>query len=328
MTNTDIVVAWVNGQDAEHAAKRETYLAAGPAQENLATKARRFSDNEEIRYALRSIFNYAPWVRKVWIVTDDQSPACIDPMMARAYNIEIVDHRVIYRDFEPCLPVFNSLAIETMLWRIPGLAEQFIYFNDDMMLVAPTKETDFFRNGKVVLRGSWSDHTDRPVSFHGENQQQAARLFGHDLKHFFSVPHVPYAMLRTAMAEAFEAFAPAFETNMAFRFRSRSQFWPIAVNAYQAMRSGRAVGFVGKSDWRHFPVKFCRTATAEELVERLAVIRDHKTKMTCINYFEAVAEKVPDALDYISQATGPRAPFEAGEPMRPGVESGMAQASA
>ena len=32
------------------------------------------------------------------------------------------------------LPLFNSHAIEAWLHRIPGLAEQFVYFNDDFML--------------------------------------------------------------------------------------------------------------------------------------------------------------------------------------------------
>jgi len=41
------------------------------------------------------------------------------------------------------------LAIETMLWRIEGLADRFLYFKDDMMLVGPVKPADFFsRVGK------------------------------------------------------------------------------------------------------------------------------------------------------------------------------------
>jgi hypothetical protein len=310
LADTDIVIAWVSGADSQHQKKRAQYLASGPAPETLATKARRFSDNEEIRFNLRSVRNHAPWVRRIWLITDDQFPDCIDRDIARRHNIEVIDHRDIYRGYEGFLPVFNSLAIETMLWRIPGLAEQFIYCNDDMIFAAPTRESDFFRDGKVVLRGTWADLTDKPVSFHNANQVAAAQMFGYDLTNFFGTPHVHYPMLRSVMEEAFAEFRPEFERNMAFRFRDRSQFWPISVHGYLAMRTDRAIGYVGKADYKHFSVNFCKTATPEQLLGRLELIRRHKVKMTCINYFEAVEAKVPDAVRYLSEAAGPAAEFE------------------
>src|SRR5687767_6483452 len=143
----DVVVAWVDGRDRKHRAKRRRYLAdpgGDTKPERMAVKAQRFSDNDEIRYCLRSIHNYAPWVRTIWLVTDDQVPASIARRRAERYNIRIVDHREIFRGYEQLLPTFNSLAIETMLWRIEGLADRFLYFNDDMMLVGPVKPADFF----------------------------------------------------------------------------------------------------------------------------------------------------------------------------------------
>ena len=78
-------------------------------------------------------------VRTIWLVTDDQVPAAIDRPKAEQENIRIVDHREIFRGYEQFLPTFNSYAIETMLWRIDGLADRFLYFNDDMMLVAQAR---------------------------------------------------------------------------------------------------------------------------------------------------------------------------------------------
>jgi hypothetical protein len=117
----DVVVAWVDGRDPEHRAKRKRYLAdpGGDAKpERAANIERRFSDNDEIRFCLRSIRNYAPWVRTIWLVTDNQVPAAIDRRRAELDNIRIVDHREIFRGYERLLPTFNSLAIESMLWRI------------------------------------------------------------------------------------------------------------------------------------------------------------------------------------------------------------------
>jgi hypothetical protein len=157
----DVVIAWVDGRDPKHRRKRERYLAdpgADDQPEQVASKERRFSDNDEIRFCLRSIRNYAPWVCNIWLVTDNQVPASIDRQLAELDNIRIVDHREIFRGHEELLPTFNSFAIESMLWRIDGLADRFLYFNDDMMLVGPVDSADFFSNeGKVNLRGRWNN---------------------------------------------------------------------------------------------------------------------------------------------------------------------------
>jgi len=90
----DVVIAWVDGRDPKHRAKRKRYVAdpGGDAKpERVATDERRFSDNEEIRFCLRSIRNYAPWVRTIWLVTDDQVPAAIDLRRAEQDNVRIVD---------------------------------------------------------------------------------------------------------------------------------------------------------------------------------------------------------------------------------------------
>ena len=215
-----MVVAWVDGSDRRHRAKRKRYLAdpGGDAKpERMAIDERRFSDNDEIRFCLRSIHNYAPWVRTIWLVTDNQVPAAIDRRRAERDNIRIVDHREIFRGYEQLLPTFNSLAIESMLWRIEGLADRFLYFNDDMMLVGPVEPTDFFSNdGKVNLRGRWSnwkEQLERGNSFHGSNKLLGAEMLGYTPEHFFSSAHAIYPLLRPAMEELFEEFKPAFLAN-------------------------------------------------------------------------------------------------------------------
>jgi hypothetical protein len=101
----DVVIAWVDGRDPQHRRKRQRYLAdpgADEQPEQVASKERRFSDNDEIRLCLRSIRNYAPWVRSIWLVTDDQVPASIDRQQAELDNIRIVDHRQIFRATSNC----------------------------------------------------------------------------------------------------------------------------------------------------------------------------------------------------------------------------------
>ena len=61
---------------------------------------------------------YAPWVRKIWIVTNGQHPTWVDESN---YHIEVVPHDRIF-PIQEHLPTFNSRAIESHLHQIPGLA--------------------------------------------------------------------------------------------------------------------------------------------------------------------------------------------------------------
>jgi hypothetical protein len=316
----DVVIAWVDGRDPKHRAKRKRYLAdpGGDAKpERVATDDRRFSDNDEIRFCLRSIRNYAPWVRTIWVVTDDQVPAAIDRGKAERDNIRIVDHREIFRGYEHLMPTFNSRAIESMLWRIEGLADRFVYLNDDMMLVGPVEPTDFFSNdGKVILRGRWSnwnEQLDRGNSFNGGGKLLGAKMLGYTPELFFSSNHMNYPLLRPAMEELFEEFKPAFLANAGYRFRNRNQFWPISAHDHLLLNRGGA-RVVKPRNSAHFSVRYCLTASPADLEARLKQLADGTMRFACINYLEAVVDKVPDAMRYLSEATGPAAPFE--EPPR------------
>ena len=316
VVDVDVVVAWVDGSDRSHRAKRQRYLAepGGDAKpERVSYEERRFSDNEEIRFCLRSIHNYAPWARTIWLVTDNQVPTAIDRQRAEQYNIRIVDHREIFRSYEHLLPTFNSLAIESMLWRIDGLADHFLYLNDDMMLVGPAEPTDFFSNdGRVNLRGRWTtlqEQLQKGSGFHASNKLLGAELLGYMPEHFLSSAHAIYPLLRPAMEELFYRFKPAFLANAEYRFRSRKQFWPISAHNHLLLKSDRAQ-VVKPRDSAHFSVRYCLTASPDALEVRLEQLTEGTTRMACINYLEAVIAKVPDAMHYLSRATGPAAPFE------------------
>src|SRR5512133_2301550 len=319
----DVVVAWVDGGDPKHRAKRKRYLAdpgGGAKPERVANIERRFSDNDEIRFCLRSIRNYAPWVRTIWLVTDNQVPAAIDRRRAERENIRIVDHREIFRGYEQLLPTFNSYAIESMLWRIEDLADRFLYFNDDMIWVGPVEPTDFFSNdGKVTLRGRWNNWKEQPpeggISFFGRNKLLGAEMLGYTLEHFFGCAHVMYPLLRSAMEELFEEFKPAFLANAAYRFRNRKQFWPISAHDHLLLKSDRA-HVVPPTNWAPFSVRSCRTASPEVLDAQVQQRAGCAMRFACVNYREAVVDTGPDAMRYLSTATGPAARFE-----KPGTDA-------
>ena len=137
MSKIDIVIAWVDGSDEFWQKTR---------QETITTqefKVNQYRDWGLLKYWFRGIETNAPWINKIHFVTWGHLP---DFLNTNHPKINVVKHE----DYIPhqYLPTFSANPIEMNFHRIEGLAEQFIYFNDDMYLINKTEETDFFLNGK------------------------------------------------------------------------------------------------------------------------------------------------------------------------------------
>jgi len=114
--------------------------------------AGRYRDMNEMKYSLRSIEQFAPWIRKIFIVTNGQVPNWLNLNHPR---IELITHDMIFAN-KSHLPVFASPAIESNLHRIPGLSEKFLYFNDDVMLGNEIWPDDFWlMSGSQRVYLSW-----------------------------------------------------------------------------------------------------------------------------------------------------------------------------
>ncbi len=112
----------------------------------------RYRDSGELRYSLRSLVKYAPWIRRIYIVTDNQIPYWLNLETDKLF---VISHDQIFPN-KSHLPVFSSPAIESHLHLIPGLSKQFIYFNDDVLLGAPVLPEDFaLISGVQKLYMSW-----------------------------------------------------------------------------------------------------------------------------------------------------------------------------
>jgi hypothetical protein len=139
-TKIDLVYLWVDGSDENWLAKKNAALVkAGIPPEKSSTSDKRWRDNDELKYSLRSTQKFAPWINHIFIVTDEQIPKWLDMNNSK---ITIVDHKQIIPNDK--LPVFNSVAIELFLWNIPSLSEYFLYANDDTFFGKPIKPSFFF----------------------------------------------------------------------------------------------------------------------------------------------------------------------------------------
>jgi len=143
----DLVYLWVDGSDPVWQAKRSAFMGIPVGNTSVNCKGRH-ANSDELKYSLRSIQKYAPWVRKIFIVTDGQTPSWLDTGNP---NVKIVDVADILPEY--ALPCFNSSVIEYHLHKIPGLAERFLYANDDMFINKPVMPDVFFTaDGFPVVR--------------------------------------------------------------------------------------------------------------------------------------------------------------------------------
>lgn len=136
----DFVISWVDSADPEWQQKKQAY--SGKKVVNSSNGDERFRDYGTLRYLLRSIEKYANWVNHIYLVTDHQRPNWLSTSNPR---LTVIDHQDIIP--AAALPTFNSNAIDFCLDRIPGLSEQFVYFNDDFLINKDVVPTDFFKNG-------------------------------------------------------------------------------------------------------------------------------------------------------------------------------------
>jgi hypothetical protein len=256
----DAVVTWVDGADPAHREKLAAYLRSVGGAPPPTARATRFHDAGEIDWCVASILRHAPWFDRIFVVTDAQRPPFLDriagtPLAAR---IRVVDHRELFAGFERYLPTFNSRAIISLLWRIPGLAERFVYFNDDFSLLRPVREGDFFRDGKVVVRGLWRAQSHRRLgrrvvqalkrlrgaqpdrAGNHDAQELSARLAGF-ADRYYRMFHNPYPMRHSTLREFFETHPALLESNVAHRLRSSAQFKAEVLAAHLEIARGDAV---------------------------------------------------------------------------------------
>lgn len=133
----DFVVTWLDSNDPQWKADYAKYRKIKVKEDKA-----RFRNWDLFKYWFRSIEKYAPWVNKVFIVTNGKFPDWIKPNHPK---LVLVKHS----DYMPndLLPVFNSRPIELYMHKIPGLSEHFVYFNDDCYLNAPVTPEYFFKDG-------------------------------------------------------------------------------------------------------------------------------------------------------------------------------------
>ena len=319
----DFVLTYLDGNDLEWQKERNKYTPGKQADLN----PNRYRNWDNLPYFFRAIEKYAPWVRKVHVVTCGHVPAWLNLDHPK---INIVRHS----DYIPAewLPTFSSRCIDMNLHRIKDLAEHFVYFNDDMFLTAPVKPDDFFVNGlpcdSAILSPQYFKLSYGTNSMHVAPMVGAAVINKHFNKkevmahnwtkwinpkygremirtlqmmpfpHFvgFLMLHLPYSYQKSTYEEVWQVEPEMLATTSSHKFRE-----PIDLNhwifSYWQMVTGqfapRRVSF-GKCYQLH---------TLDDAKAAAAAIRNRKYRVVCLNDavqdgdFDAIVATVNSALE-------------------------------
>ncbi|GAA1260837.1 stealth conserved region 3 domain-containing protein [Arthrobacter pascens] len=140
----DLVFSWVDGSSPEYIAARRARQANAVLGEGDDHEAR-YRQINELKYALRSVYMFAPWIRRIFIATDSAAPE----WLADHPSVTIVRSEEFFAD-PSVLPTHNSQAVECQLHHIDGLSEHFLYSNDDMFFGRPVGPDLFFTPGGIT----------------------------------------------------------------------------------------------------------------------------------------------------------------------------------
>lgn len=191
----DAVIAFVNGDDPLWIADYEQF--SGP---NI--HAKRFRDWGTLKFIFRGIETNMPFVDRIFLAVSRESQV---PEWVNRDKVNVVLHK----DFIPeeYLPAFNSCLIEMFLYRIPGLGEKFIYFNDDVFPVRPVQEKDLFPKGKPAKQMSLHFGAVGDFKQQCKNSCDVARKAAGlpPRPYFYRPQHSVTPLLKSACEEAYNA---------------------------------------------------------------------------------------------------------------------------
>ncbi len=252
----DLVYMWVDGSDPKWREKKLTFTGKISDQTETNTIGRYLSNNE-LKYSLRSAEKHLPWIRKIFIVTDDQKPEWLNTAHPK---IQVIDHKEIMPP--DILPCFNSTVIEYFLYRIPGLAEHFLMANDDFFFNADLSPDFFFsKDGFPIVRlkrkplGKWHYRfrtlTGKEFGQYARKVYQGAlmveRKFG---KYYSGVPHHNVDAYRKSdyRIAVEEVFTESIKKSQHHRIRTSGDFHRSAFSYYTLAIGHAHLKYVGRKE--------------------------------------------------------------------------------
>lgn len=316
----DFVVLWVDGNDPAWQAEKAKYQGGTTDDSNTPN---RFRDWGLMPYWFRAVEKFTPWVRKIHFVTCGHVPEFLNLAHPKL-------HHVKHADFLPAqvLPTFSSHAIELNLHRIPGLAEHFVYFNDDFYIINKIGTERFFKGGlpcdiaAFLYNPSWSQwyrrikNNLRIINRHFDKKEVMARYhdkwfdksygskarWNYILKPYgkfitLRTPHNAQPYLKTTFEEVWAAAGKELTATSVNRFRALDDYTPELFRTWQICR-GNFEPYNTYSDTKMFPLMIRPKQAVRAIYEQsysLVCLNDN----VHIRHYGQVMENIRNAFEHI-----------------------------
>lgn len=283
----------------------------------------RFRDYGFLKYWFRGVEKFAPWVRKIHFVTCGQKPDWLDESNPKL-------HLVSHKDFIPgqFLPTYNSVVIERYMHRIPGLADHFVYFNDDFYIINSISPERFFLNGLprdiavFQYNPSWSQwyrriknnlkiinrHFDKKEVLRRDHDKwfdpsygsksilnRLLRPYGKFIT--LRTPHNAQPYLKSTFDEVWAVAGKELTETSSNRFRAVTDYTPELFRTWQIC-SGKFEPYNTYSDTKMFPLMI-------KPKQAVRAIREQSYSLICLNdnvhirNYDRVMQDIRDAFESI-----------------------------
>lgn len=262
MSPIDAVISWVDGYDPAYRQKLSDFCASQGVKQNDVVEPTRIQQKNEIYYCLQGLKNHAPWLRTIYIITNEQIPPAIESFRGTPFGqkIKIIDQNDLLKQHAKPTPIFNSISVEWLIWLIPGLSEQFLYLNDDFFIIKDVKPEDFFVKNKSIFSGKWKVQRDKklsvmlrkkiwaylgkkiksPDSPHRAWQEKSAQLMGWR-RYFYLLPHAPFPLDKHTFTAFNQSNPDLFYENLQFPFRHENQTSSVPLMAHKDINEDRII---------------------------------------------------------------------------------------
>ena len=310
----DFVVTWVDSSDLDWLSKKEAYFSELHPNDKKNNSSCRYREWNLFRYWFRAVEKYAPWVRYVWLVTCGHTPEWL--------NLDHPKLKVVRHDeFIPTeyLPTFNTECIELNLWRIAGLSEHFVYFNDDFYLFNTVSKEDFFTGDlpnlcAVAMPLSPHDHMtayehsilnviglfntsfkirkimyEAPEKwfYYGYDEQNRFNRITYTLANLYGMynPHLPLSMRRSSMEQCYNSFTDSFHRTCLNKFRSMEDIINQVFFIWEMLHNT----FEPVAPDHYGKYFDCRRNNLDEIIEAFSARKRYKT--ICLNDNELLLDE-------------------------------------
>lgn len=314
----DFIITWLDGSDPKWIEQKNSYLPDLKLKE--ADDQHRYRNWDNTQYWFRGVEKFCPWVRKVHFVTWGHLPSWLN---VNNPKLHIVNHK----DYIPekYLPTFSSISIEMLFHNIQELSEKFVFFNDDMFILKPMQEKDFFYKGKpcdsallnvhcyniedqvilapfrdigvinhefemrkVMKRNFWGWYNYR----YGVNVLRNIFLYVCPRFPGMMLQHLPTSLCKSTMREVWEKYYDILDETCSHKFRELTDVNQWLFKEWQ-IASGN---FYPRS------LKIGKNIAAYNIEDAVRCIRRQECKLMCLNDTEMTATEFERCRDMIKEA--------------------------